>query len=101
MRRGHEQDSSVGRSGSGVSRHIRGGRSREDRDREVPGGGQSHGGLSRLSGGKVFYSGAVHAFTNPDAGNDPSRGAAYNAKADRRSWELMKSFFRELFGPIE
>lgn len=43
----------------------------------------------------VFYSGAVHAFTNPGAGNDPSKGAAYDAKADRRSWEAMKAFFAE------
>lgn len=44
----------------------------------------------------VFYAGAVHAFTNPAAGNDPSKGAAYDAKADRRSWEAMKAFFAEL-----
>jgi dienelactone hydrolase len=44
-----------------------------------------------------WHGGAVHAFTNPDAGNDPSRGAAYNAKADRRSWEAMKLFFAEIF----
>jgi dienelactone hydrolase len=43
----------------------------------------------------VWYSGAVHSFTNPGAGNDPSKGAAYDAKADRRSWEAMKSFFAE------
>lgn len=46
----------------------------------------------------VAYGGAVHAFTNPDAGNDNSKGAAYNARADRRSWEAMKTFFGELFG---
>jgi dienelactone hydrolase len=43
----------------------------------------------------VFYSGAVHSFTNPASGNDPSKGAAYDAKADRRSWEAMKAFFAE------
>ena len=43
------------------------------------------------------YGGAVHAFTNPAAGNDNSRGAAYNEKADMRSWEEMKRFFAELF----
>ena len=43
----------------------------------------------------VFYSGAVHSFTNPASGNDPSKGVAYNAKADRRSWEAMKAFFAE------
>jgi dienelactone hydrolase len=45
----------------------------------------------------VTYGGAVHSFTNPDAGNDPSRGAAYNGKADKRSWEAMKLFFAEIF----
>jgi dienelactone hydrolase len=45
----------------------------------------------------VVYGSAVHAFTNPAAGNDKSRGAAYNARADRRSWEAMKLFFVEIF----
>ncbi len=43
----------------------------------------------------VFYAGAVHSFTNPGAGTDPSKGTAYDAKADRRSWEAMKAFFAE------
>jgi dienelactone hydrolase len=47
----------------------------------------------------IFYSDAVHSFTNPEAGNDKSKGVAYNAAADRRSWDLMKSFFKELFKP--
>jgi dienelactone hydrolase len=45
----------------------------------------------------VVYGGAVHAFTNSASGNDKSRGAAYDAKADRRSWEAMKAFFAEIF----
>ncbi len=45
----------------------------------------------------VYYSGAVHSFTNPDSGNDPKKGAAYNEQADRRSWEAMKLFFAEIF----
>jgi dienelactone hydrolase len=45
----------------------------------------------------VFYGGAVHSFTNPASGNDPSKGVAYNERADRRSWEAMKAFFAELF----
>jgi dienelactone hydrolase len=45
----------------------------------------------------IAYSGAVHSFTNPNSGNDPSRGVAYNAEADRRSWEHMRLFFAELF----
>ena len=46
----------------------------------------------------VYYSGAVHSFTRPDAGNDNSKGAAYNEKADKRSWEEMRQFFKEIFG---
>ncbi len=46
----------------------------------------------------VFYSGAVHSFTQPMAGNDPSKGAAYNERADRRSWAAMQDFFHEIFG---
>lgn len=43
------------------------------------------------------YSGAVHAFTNPASGNDPSKGMAYNMNADRRSWRAMMDFFNEIF----
>jgi dienelactone hydrolase len=46
----------------------------------------------------VKYGGAVHSFTNPGAGNDAKSGAAYNARADARSWQAMKDFFQELFG---
>lgn len=42
-----------------------------------------------------LYAGAVHGFTNPANGNDPSKGVAYDAKADRRSWEAMKAFLAE------
>ena len=45
----------------------------------------------------IAYSGAVHSFTQPMAGNDNSRGAAYNEKADKRSWTAMRSFFYEVF----
>ncbi|MEZ4647722.1 MAG: dienelactone hydrolase family protein [Candidatus Eisenbacteria bacterium] len=45
----------------------------------------------------VAYSGAVHAFTQKEAGDDKSRGAAYNEKADHRSWQAMKDFFAEIF----
>lgn len=44
-----------------------------------------------------IYSNAVHSFTQPMAGTDNSRGAAYNEKADKRSWASMKSFFAEVF----
>jgi dienelactone hydrolase len=45
----------------------------------------------------VFYANSVHSFTNPAAGNDNSKGVAYNAKSDARSWDAMKTFFHEIF----
>jgi dienelactone hydrolase len=45
----------------------------------------------------IKYGGAVHSFTQPMAGNDNSKGAAYNEKADQRSWEAMNRFFAEIF----
>lgn len=45
----------------------------------------------------ISYPGAVHAFTNPDAGSDPSKGAAYNAEADAKSKEEMKKFLSSVF----
>lgn len=45
----------------------------------------------------VYYANSVHAFTHKDAGNDNSKGAAYNEKAAMRSWEAMKDFFAEIF----
>ncbi len=43
------------------------------------------------------YPGAVHAFTNPDAGNDPKKGAAYNAEADAKSRVEMTKFLSSVF----
>jgi dienelactone hydrolase len=45
----------------------------------------------------ILYGGAVHAFSDPGAGDDPSKGATYNASADRRSWQAMKAFLAEIF----
>ncbi len=45
----------------------------------------------------VAYPDAVHSFTQPMAGNDKSKGAAYNADADKRSWAEMNRFFGEIF----
>jgi len=44
-----------------------------------------------------FYGGAMHSFTNPDADSYGIKGIAYNEKADKRSWQAMKSFLDELF----
>jgi len=44
----------------------------------------------------IKYGGAVHSFTQPHVG-EAIPGAQYNARADRRSWSDMKSFFGEIF----
>ena len=44
----------------------------------------------------IFYGGALHSFTNPEAQNNP-KGAIYSAIADQRSWQAMKQFFAEIF----
>ena len=45
----------------------------------------------------VDYAGAVHAFSNPDAGKFGIPNIAYNEPAARRSWQHMLQFFHELF----
>jgi dienelactone hydrolase len=42
------------------------------------------------------YSGAMHAFTMPDA-DSPEHGAAFNPRANARSWVAMHAFFDEIF----
>ncbi len=44
----------------------------------------------------IYYANAVHSFTNPESGNDNSKGAAYNEKAAKRSWEHLKIFLNEV-----
>jgi len=44
-----------------------------------------------------IYGGAEHSFTNPDADSFGIKGVAYNAKADKRSWDALMAFIRELF----
>ena len=45
----------------------------------------------------INYSGAVHSFTQKEAGNDITTNSAYNEKADRRSWEYAVKFLEEVF----
>jgi dienelactone hydrolase len=49
----------------------------------------------------IYYSGAVHAFTNPDADKMAAatglKGIGYNEAAARRSWQHMLQFFDEIF----
>lgn len=44
----------------------------------------------------ISYSNAVHAFTQKEAGNDNSKGAAYNELADRRSWRELVNFLEDV-----
>ena len=44
----------------------------------------------------IYYANAVHSFTNPEAGNDNSKGAAYNPVAAKRSFEHLQLFLSEV-----
>ena len=48
----------------------------------------------------IAYHGALHSFTNPKAdeyGKKFNIPVAYNAEADKRSWEELKIFLRQIF----
>jgi dienelactone hydrolase len=45
----------------------------------------------------IKYGGAVHSFTDLGAGNDISKGAAYNESADKKSFQRAKEFLAEAF----
>jgi dienelactone hydrolase len=65
--------------------------------RRAPSGDPSaQRGLRELDWQLVIYGNAVHRFTDPAAGLDPSKGYAYNAEADARSWAATHAFFRQL-----
>ena len=53
--------------------------------------------VSKADWQMIYYGNAVHAFTDPYAGNDNAKGAAYNELAAKRSWEHMKLFLNEIF----
>ena len=44
----------------------------------------------------IYYANSVHSFTNPEAGNDNSKGAAYNAIAAKRSFQHLELFLNEV-----
>jgi dienelactone hydrolase len=46
----------------------------------------------------VTYPNAKHSFTNPDAAKAGVEGLAYDAKADRASWDAAMRFLKEVFG---
>jgi dienelactone hydrolase len=45
----------------------------------------------------TVYGGAVHSFTDVTAGSDVKSGAAYNAKADARSFEAFTDLVNDLY----
>jgi dienelactone hydrolase len=44
----------------------------------------------------IFYSGAVHSFSHKNAGNDNSKGAAYNELAEKRSFTHFLTLLKEI-----
>lgn len=49
----------------------------------------------------VYYSNAKHSFTVPDADERKIDGMAYNKRADKESWQFMRSFLDDAFGGRE
>ncbi|MFC1821582.1 dienelactone hydrolase family protein [Thermodesulfobacteriota bacterium] len=45
----------------------------------------------------IFYGGAKHSFTNPEADKHGIPVLGYNRNADMRSWQAMIAFFNEIF----
>jgi dienelactone hydrolase len=54
-------------------------------------------GKSGMDWQMVFYGGAKHSFTNPDADKKGMEALGYDKNADQRSWTHMKLFFDEIF----
>ncbi len=46
----------------------------------------------------IYYGGAQHSFTNPDADKKGMQGISYNAAADHRSWAAMTGMFHDVLG---
>jgi dienelactone hydrolase len=47
----------------------------------------------------VDLGGAVHAYSNPEADKHNIPNIKYNEKADKRSFQMLKDFLSDLFGP--
>jgi dienelactone hydrolase len=45
----------------------------------------------------ISYPGAVHSFTKKEAGDDKSKGSAYQEAADVQSWKEMQKLFAKIF----
>jgi dienelactone hydrolase len=59
--------------------------------------------IKSLDQGKIdfqflTYSGALHAFMNPEADKFHLEGIGYNAVVAQRAWNQMQLFFQEIFG---
>lgn len=51
----------------------------------------------------ISYPGAAHSFTSPDAdplGKQFNMPIAYNADADKKSWDELKAFLKKIFGEL-
>jgi dienelactone hydrolase len=46
----------------------------------------------------VYFGGAKHSFSVKGIDDKGVQGLAYNAEADRRSWQAMMLLFKEVFG---
>ena len=46
----------------------------------------------------VDFSGAVHCFAEPGAGNDPASNCRYDERTAKRAYRMMDDFFDEVFG---
>ncbi|KAF2333834.1 dienelactone hydrolase family protein [Flavobacterium daemonense] len=44
----------------------------------------------------IYYADSVHSFTNPEAGSDNSKGAAYNPVAAKRAFAHLQLFLNEV-----
>ncbi len=47
----------------------------------------------------VEYPNTVHAYTNPEAGNDPAKPTAYNPQSAEAAFSEMRAFFNRRFAP--
>ncbi len=51
-------------------------------------------GMAHVNMKFISYPGAVHAFTNPMAGSDKSKGLAYNPEVAKKAWDDFTQFIK-------
>ncbi len=49
----------------------------------------------------VNFSGAVHCFAEPEAGDNPESNCRYDDRAAGRAYRMLRGFFGERFGTAE